>query len=163
TSETAVISFLNAPNNVITIPPSANGTAQVNFEPLQPGFPVIAFLPFGDGASPPTPPAQVIPVFTPGAPLTIETAFYCSVRVMPFDDELPAIFSILWNWTHNQDLAWQFVYDNILYLYDLVFPAMKFYAGLDLSNQDVVNATIDLIVQLTSVEMQDKTVYMPIT
>ncbi len=72
-------------------------------------------------------------------------------------------FADLWNTTHDQDKAWGFVYDQILYLYDLLFPAMKYYAGLDLGDQGDVGDTIGLIVQLTAREMRDKTVYMPIT
>ena len=164
TSQPPVIEFQNAPGNVITVPTSSDGTATVSFTPLQPGFPCIVFFPFLDGDPTPTPPQQVIPVYVSqlGA-LTIETAFYCSVRVMPFDNDLPLAFANLWNTTHSQDLAWRFVYDNILYLYDLIFPVMKYYAGLDLGNQAVVDATIGLIVQLTADEMRETTVYMPIT
>ena len=83
--------------------------------------------------------------------------------LLPFDNDLALAFVALWNTTHSQDLAFRFVYDNILYLYDLIFPAMKYYAGLDLGNQFVVDATIDVIVQLTSDEMRETSVYMPIT
>jgi hypothetical protein len=162
--QTAVISFQGAPQGIITVPVSAGGQATIRFDTVQPGFPTIAFFPFLDGQPTPKPPAQVIPVYVPSVgPLTIATAFYSAVRVMPFDNQLPGVFLDIWNRTRSKDLAWQFVYDQILYLYDLIFPVMKYYAGLDLGNRFVVDATIDLIVQLTDAGMLDTTVYMPVT
>jgi hypothetical protein len=162
-TDPATIGFSGIANSIITVPPSANGVAQLQFTPIRPGFPNIVFFPFLPGEPVPTPPPQIIPVFNPGAPLSITSAFYSSVRVMPFDDALPLAFANLWNSTHSPTDAWNFVYNNILYVYDMLFPVMKYYAGIDFSQQDIVNDNIDLIVQLTSSAMLDTSVYMPVT
>jgi hypothetical protein len=162
-SKDAIIEFQNGSSDVIVVPASANGVAQINFKPLRPGFPMIVFFPFLDGEPKPVPPPQIIPVFQPGAPLTIASAFYSCVRVMPFDNSLPQQFADLWNKTHSLDDAWQYVYNNILYVYDMLYPVMKYYAGIDLGSQSSVNQSITYILQLISSNMLDQTVYMPVT
>jgi hypothetical protein len=157
------IQFLDAPENVVTVPASSGGVASVQFQPLLPGFPVIVFFPFF-GGQPPTPPNGIPPVFVPGGPpISITSAFYGTVRVMPFDDDLPLAFSDLWNSTHDRQQAWDFVYGKILSLYSLLFPVMKYYGSLDLGNQDAVDQNIDLILQLTDASMLESSVYMPAT
>lgn len=158
-----VISFDGAPGNIVTIPPSAGGIAEVQFTPLAPGFPAIVFFPFPDGQPVPQPP-QIAPVFVPGAPLpSITTAFYSTARVMPFDNGLPATFAGLWESTHDPQQAWAFVYENILGLYSLLFPVMKFYGSLDLGSQDAVDDNIALILQLSDSATANSSVYMPVT
>jgi hypothetical protein len=126
-------------------------------------IPVIVFFPFF-GGQPPTPPGGIPPVFVPGGPpMSITSAFYCTVRVMPFDNDLPLAFSDLWNATHDPQQAWDFVYGNILSLYSLLFPVMKYYGSLDLGDQQAVDQNIDLILQLTDASMLDSSVYMPAT
>ena len=162
-SQEAIIEFQDAPNNIIVVPASADGVAQINFTPLRPGFPNVVFFPFLDGEPTPVPPPMIIPVFQMGAPLTITSAFFSCVRVMPFDNDLPQKFADLWNNTHNLNDAWDFVYKKILYVYDMLYPVMKYYAGIDLGSQSSVNQSISAILQLTASNMLDKTVYMPVT
>lgn len=158
----AIIEFQDAPNNVISVPASASGIAEISFTPLRPGFPMIVCFPFL-GNDQPSPPPAIIPVFQPGAPLTITSAFFSCVRVMPFDNDLPQQFVDLWNQTHNLDDAWQYVYSNILYVYDMLYPVMKYYAGIDLGSQLSVGQNISAILQLTDSSMIDSTLYMPVT
>jgi hypothetical protein len=163
-SQPEVVSFDNAPGNVVTLPPSAGGIAEVQFTPLAPGFPAIVFFPFVAGQPVPQPPAQVAPVFVPGAPPpSITTAFYSTARVMPFDNSMPLAFADLWDSTHDPGQAWAFVYENILGLYSLLFPVMKYYGSLDLGSQAAVDQNIALLLQLTDGSMAGSSVYMPVT
>jgi len=149
--------------DIINVPASANGVAQISITPLSPGFPMLVFFPFLDGEPTPAPPSSIIPVFQPEAALTIASAFFSCVRVMPFDNDLPEQFANLWNQTHNLDQAWEYVYSNILYVYDMLYPVMKYYAGIDLGSQSSVGQNISAILQLTASDMVDQTVYMPVT
>jgi hypothetical protein len=161
-SAEAIIEFQDAPGNVITVPASAGGVAEISFTPLMPGFPMIVCFPYlGDDQ--PSPPSPIIPVFQSGAPLTITSAFFSCVRVMPFDNDLPQQFADLWNQTHSLSDAWQYVYDNILYVYDMLYPVMKYYVGIDMGSQSSVDQNISAILQLTASSMLDQTVYMPVT
>jgi hypothetical protein len=82
--------------------------------------------------------------------------------VLPFDDALPQRFVDQWNASHNQTLAWQFIYNEILYLYDMLFNVMlKF---VNLGDQSAVEAAIGSIWKLTSAEAaKESTMAMPIT
>ena len=53
-----------------------------------------------------------------------------TVRVLPFDSEVPARFIALWNATHDPAQAWNFVYNQILYVYDMLFSVMLQYVNL---------------------------------
>ncbi len=150
---------------ILTLDTSARGWVELAFKTTAngPGFPILVFFPYFPGDPPPSPPEQIIPVFTaPGAP-SIMTAFYSTVRVLPFDNELPRKFAELWTGSHDQNKAWQFVYDNILYLYDMIYPVMKYYAGIDFASQQSVDQSIDAILRLTSEKELENTLYMPVT
>lgn len=162
-ADTALIKFQNVTDNTIVVPASAGGVAEITFTPIRPGFPMIVFFPFLDGDTKPVPPPAIIPVFQPGGALTIASAFFSCVRTMPFDNNLPQEFADLWNQTHSMDDAWNYVYNNVLYVYDMLYPVMKYYAGIDLGTQSSVDQSISSILLLTSATMLDKTVYMPVT
>lgn len=137
-----------------------DGRATVTFDSVRPGFPVVAFFPYFENDTPPTPP-DVLPPF--GAPQQgFNSAYYSSIRVMPFDDDLPAQFQQVLDISDNdRDAAWQFVYERILYLYDALYPIMRYYGSLDLGEQKSVEQNIDQIVRLCEPDMLDSTLYMP--
>ena len=97
-----------------------NGIAIVGIKAQNPGFPVLGFFPFS-GDTLPQPPASFS---------FIDSAFYTTVRVLPFDDQVPQAFVDLWNRTYDQTQAWQFVYKEILYLYDMLFNVMLKFVNL---------------------------------
>lgn len=141
--------------------PVKDGTAEVTIASVRPGFPVIAFFPYYDGDEPPVPPDAILPF---GPPPSFTSAYYCCVRVMPFDDALPREFTDLLNTTgRDPDAAWAFVYRRILYLYDAIYPVMRYYGALDLGDREAVDRNIDQIVELAEPWMRDLTVYMPAT
>jgi hypothetical protein len=168
-----IIWFDNAPDDVLTVPPSAGGVATVEFIPIRPGFPTIAFLPFLDGEPKPQPPDEVFAVFIPLKPgsgdetkppkPSIMTASFSTVRVMPFDDLLARDFAALWSLVPEPRRAWHFVYEHILALYSLTFPVMRHHGGLDLGSKEVVDRNIGLILELCNESMAGSTVYMPVT
>jgi hypothetical protein len=97
-----------------------NGGTSVGIAAQSPGFPVLAFFPFTGNTLPQPPPSFN---FT-------DNAFYTTVRVLPFDNQVPQQFIDLWNSTHDPNVMWQFVYNNILYVYDMLFNVMLEYVNL---------------------------------
>ena len=85
------------------------GLATVTLTPVKSGCCNLLFLPFS-GATPPKPPASVQPAYSD----------FSIIRVMPFDNHLgnPSI-------TPDSQLTWEFMYDNIFRVYDLVYPVMS--------------------------------------
>ncbi|GAB2590765.1 hypothetical protein GCM10027168_24940 [Streptomyces capparidis] len=139
----------------------ADGTAEVTLEPVRPGFPVVVFFPYLEGGPRPVPP-ETIQAF--GTSPSFLTAFYCCVRVLPFDDALPQEFRELLSATGNDpERAWRFVHDRILYLYDAIFPVMRYYGSLDLGDREAVERAIDQIVELCEPHLRHSTLYMPAT
>ena len=165
-SQTIAVVFTDAPDNIVMIEPGGVGEIEVNIKAVRPGFPNIVFFPFMDGDPVPQPPAVIIPVYNehvPNPPLTIASAFYNSVRVLPFDDGLPHAFVALWNATHDKNEAWNFIYYQIFYLYEVIYPVMKFIANLDLGDQQAVEQNIEMIHTLIATDMEENTMYMPVT
>lgn len=136
------------------------GRASVTFDSVRPGFPLVAFFPYFADDAQPVPPDSLPPF---GQQLNgFMSAFYSTVRVMPFDDALPARFRELLDTTgNNTDAAWEFVYQRVLYLYDAVYPVMRYYGSMDLGDRKTVDRNIDLILQLSAPEMLDSSLYMP--
>ena len=152
-----------------TVTVSDNGLATFTIASLAPGFPIIAFYPFLDGSQPPAPQPMVTFGFSSYQTTSLCTAFFTAVRALPFDNALAVQFVDCWNGTgsysgqpkYSADAAWQFVYTNILYLYDMLFPAMN--AHIDLGSQQAVQSQIQPILQRISESMEDTNGYMPVT
>ncbi|MFI9584350.1 hypothetical protein ACIHCQ_21485 [Streptomyces sp. NPDC052236] len=143
--------------------PSADGSIQP-----APGNSIIVFAPHDEGF-PAAPPKELtappIPAHNDGT-LTTVWAPFCSVRVMPFDNALPEAFRKHWNSTKDREKAWQFLYENVLCMFDVIYPVMRYNAGLDLGDQLSVEKNIDLIVDLADPKLRDQdnsTVYMPVS
>lgn len=91
-----------------------------------------------------------------------QTSHFANIRVMPFDDDMPAQFAKLWNDSFDSALAWQYIYNGILGVYDMLFPVMDDY--MPLGERSRVEAAINQLLVLTQEPYQDaSTLYMPIT
>ena len=138
-----------------------DGIATLGIAAQAPGFPVLAFYPFAAGEPMPIPPLALL---GPGVPANqmITNAFYATVRVLPFDSEVPARFIALWNSTHDPAQAWNFVYNQILYVYDMLFSVMLQYVNL--GDRTAVEAAAGDISSMVSKAMSaESPSAMPIT
>lgn len=160
--------YLSFPDgDVATV--SANGTATLRISPQAAGFPLVAYYPYLADQNPPTPQAQVTFGFTNYQTYTIGTAFFSAVRALPFDNALVSQFVDCWNGTgsyagqpkYSESAAWQFIYSNIFYIYDMLYPAMD--QIIPLGNQQSVQQNIGVILERTSETIVDTTGFMPVT
>ncbi len=152
-----------------SVPVDAEGNATVTINSLAPGFPILAYYPAlaGQGV---TPPAAVGFSFVAAGVKTICTSFYSVVRVLPFDDALVGQFVDCWNGTgayvgkpkYDRLEAWRFVYYNILYVYDMIFPVMDRF--MPLGDLPRVEGAIDQLMVMITTDMEvASTLYMPVT
>jgi hypothetical protein len=148
-----IISAGGIPTSVTVVTADQNGIAKIGVAAQSPGFPVLGFFPFATGSSLPQPPAALFP---PGP------AFYATVRVLPFDSSAPQQFIDIWNSTHDPAQAWTFVYNNILYIYDMMFSVMLQY--INLGSRDAVEKSAGAIAALITKDVAaESTMAMPIT
>src|SRR5262249_15243414 len=130
-----------------------NGMVTVEVEGASPGFPVLVFYPYLTGQAQPVP---------PGSFVEVGTAMFATIRVLSFDDGFVNQFVSLWNSTFDPVQAWNFVYGNILYLYDMIFPVMLNFVPL--GERDRVEAAIDQVLALIATSyFPESTLAMPIT
>jgi hypothetical protein len=137
---------------ILTTDEQGNATASIGAQ--QPGFPVIAFFPYSaeDDVMPQPPPAFSF----------LDNAFYTTVRVLPFDNSVPQAFVDLWNTNQNQAAAWNFIYGQILYVYDMLFNVML--ESVNLGSQQAVEQNISSIWSAISEAAAAESTYaMPIT
>ena len=131
----------------------ANGMATVTVQAANPGFPVFVFYPYLSG--------QAQPAAT-GSFDEVGTAMFTTIRVLSFDDAIVDQFVQLWNSTLDPAKAWNFVYSNVLYLYDMIFPVMLRFVPL--GDRQRVEAAIDQVLALVSPKyFPESTLAMPIT
>ena len=165
-NQTQFVNFTNGNQQTITVngvttdvtivTADANGIATVGIEAQSSGFPLLAFFPYS-GDTLPQPPASLIA----NGPL-ITYAFYTTVRVLPFDNAVPQAFVDLWNSTYDSARAWQFIYNQILYVYDMLFSVML--EHVNLGSQQAVEQSLSSVWNSISVEAAaDSTYAMPIT
>jgi hypothetical protein len=146
--------------NVTVVTTDGAGTATVGIASVAPGFAVLAFYPY-DGAELPDPPTALL---GPGSTIntSITYAFYATVRVLPFDNGVPQQFVDLWNSTGDPAQAWSFIYNDILYIYDMLFNVMLEYVNL--GSQATVEQNISGIWAAISEQYFAESTYaMPIT
>jgi hypothetical protein len=142
----------NITADVITVTTDKNGSAKVGIVAQSPGFPVLGFYPY-TGSTLPQPASSFN--FT-------DNAFYTTVRVLPFDDLVPQAFVDAWNAQKNPDSAWSFVYNKILYLYDMLFNVML--EHVNLGSRAAVEKNIGPIWSAISAPAAVESTYaMPIT
>ncbi len=142
---------------VTVVTADANGIATAGVSAQASGFPVIGFYPFAGSALPAPLPSFFGPnVAGPGA------YFYTTVRVLPFDNAVPQQFIDLWNSTGDEQKAWDFVYNNILYVYDMIFCVML--KHVDLGNKTIVEQNATYLRQKVLKEVAaESTTAMPVT
>jgi hypothetical protein len=166
-NQTQYVNFTNGNQQTITsngittkvtlVTADLNGIASVGIAAQSPGFPVLAFFPYS-GNTLPQPPVSLLGAAGP----LITYAFYTTVRVLPFDNQVPQQFCDLWNSQPNSQQAWNFVYNQILYVYDMLFSVMLEFVNL--GSQTAVDGNLCSIWQLIDAEAaQESTYAMPIT
>ena len=154
--EQSVITSSGVATNVTVLTSDETSIVTPGIAAASPGFAVLAFYPYSGTALP----QPLVSLFGQIQPITY--AFYTTIRVLPFDDALPQQFVDFWNATQNQTQAWQFIYNEILYLYDMLFNVMLEFVNL--GSQSAVEQSISSIWQLISAEAaQESTLAMPIT
>lgn len=145
------------PTLVSIVTADSSGVATASVTAQTPGFPVIAFFPFLAVTPPvlPVPPPALFPS-GPG------NYYYATARVLPFDDAVPQQFINLWNSTHDPEQAWTFVYNNILYVYDMIFSVML--QHVDLGNRTKVEQNAVYLAQLIGKSVAEtRSKAMPVT
>ena len=89
---------------------------------------------------------------------------------MPADNSLVQQFVDCWNATgsytgqpqYNRMAAWNFIYQNILYVYDMLYPLMDQF--MPLGNLERVEGAIDQLMTMVADDwMNGSTLYMPVT
>ncbi|MES1240913.1 MAG: hypothetical protein ABUT39_04780 [Acidobacteriota bacterium] len=160
--------YLSFPGgDVVTV--GDGGTATFQITPQAAGFPIVAFYPFAAGSPTPTLQPQVSFGFVNYQTYTIGTSFFTAVRALPFDNALVSQFVDCWNATgsyagqpqYDENAIWQFIYNNIFYVYDMLYPAMD--QIIPLGNQQAVQTNINAILQRISETIVDTTGFMPVT
>lgn len=149
--------------------PVVGGTATIRLAARAPGFPVLTFYPYLAGQPVPVPQAQVTFGFQSFGTTSIDNAPFVNVRTLPFDNALVAQFVDRWNGTgqytdepkYNRELTWEFIYGNVLYVYDMLFPVMDLF--MPLGDLRRVEGAIDQLVMMVSESMLQSTLYMPVT
>ena len=146
--------------NVTLVQCDRDGVATVGIESIAPGFAVLAFYPYS-GTTLPSPPVALL---GPGSTISgsITYAFYATVRVLPFDDAVPQQFVDVWNATTDPDSAWNFIYQEVLYIYDMMFNVMLEFVNL--GSRTAVEANLSGIWTAISTQYVGESTYaMPIT
>jgi hypothetical protein len=142
--------------SVTVVDVDANGVAHVDIAAVSAGLPVLMFYPFAADAAAPTPAYD----FDNKIPSGI--SYYTTIRVLPFDDAFVDRFVDLWNSTFDRDKAWDFVYSNILYLYDMIYPVMLRFVPL--GDRTRAERAIDQVLTLTAPSyVAESTLAMPMT
>jgi hypothetical protein len=116
------------------------GLVRIGLRPRRPGF---CFLSFRAAGTVPRVPAR----FSPRLP-------YLAVRALPFDDELERR-------TRDADLSFRFIYDRILRVYDVVYPAMT--QPFALRDSRELAAQAELIRSRLSLDAAKSTEFLPVS
>jgi hypothetical protein len=152
-----------------TVTVGANGMASFRIAARAPGFPIIVYYPYLSGNPQPAFQLQISFGFTSYDSLSIGTAYYSTVRTLPYDNGLPQQFVDCWNGEgvyagqpkYSDTQVWNFVYYEVLSLYDMIYPAMSQF--IDFSSQSAVQAAIGRILGRTAEPLEPDYPYMPVT
>ncbi len=126
------------------LPVGPDGSTSFTVRPLQAGIGYYFFFPF-TGADQPTPPSSI--------PSIAPDQYFAALRALPFDNELNES-------TPDSDLTWQFIYDNVLSTWDVVYPLMS--TIIPLSNQQAVDQAAAAIAFRVDLDPFTASQYMPI-
>ena len=146
---------------VTSVTTDETGVATVSIEWAAPGFAVLAFYPYLGPSLPEPPPSLLGPGQTISGSITY--AFYATVRALPADNAVPQAFVDLWNVTDgDQTAAWNFIYNKILYVYDMLFSVML--AHVNLGSQSAFASSIYYTwMTITSESALESSQAMPVT
>jgi hypothetical protein len=133
----------NAPPYTVVLPVQ-NNASTLQFSATQPGICYIFFYPFA-GGTPPVPPLTGF---------NTPSDYYAIVRVLPFDDKLEKD-------TPDSKLTFDFIYNNVLMTYDVIYPVMS--QVRNLHNKNVVDAMAEQLKFAISLDNFQSTLCMPIT
>jgi hypothetical protein len=133
----------NAPPTGVVLPVK-NNASTLGFSAVQPGICYIFFYPFTGSLAP-------VP---PDSGFNSPTDFYAIVRVLPFDDALNKN-------TPDGKLTFDFIYNQVLLTYDVIYPIMSLVRNLH--NKNVVDAMAEQLKFAISLDSFQSTLYMPIT
>lgn len=133
----------NAPPYSVVLPVQ-NSASTLQISASQPGVCYIFFYPFTADTAPQP------PITGFNSP----SDFYAIVRVLPFDDALEKN-------TPDSKLTFDFVYNNVLMTYDVIYPVMSLVRNLH--NKNVVDAMAEQLKFAISLDNFQSTLYMPIT
>jgi hypothetical protein len=138
---------------VTVVTTNEQGVATVGISAQSASFPVLAFYPY-TGSTPPAPQYEFS---------FIDSAFYTTIRVLPFDGAAPQAFVDFWNnGPKDPAAAFQYIYKNILYLYDMVFSVMLEFVNL--GDQKSVEGSIGAIWSAIAADkVPESTSAMPVT
>ncbi|HXH37078.1 MAG TPA: hypothetical protein VNN08_00475 [Thermoanaerobaculia bacterium] len=143
----------NVETEITIVTTGTNCKATVGISAQSPGFPVLGFYPYRGAL----PEGLVANSFN-----FIDNAYYTTVRVLPFDSQVPQAFVDLWNKNQKRNEAWHFIYHEILYLYDMLFNVMLEFVNL--GSLESVEGHIKGIWSLIAKDMTyESTMAMPIT
>jgi hypothetical protein len=141
---------------VTVVDVDANGVAHVDISAASAGLPVLMFYPFRAGDPLPK------PEYDFGDAIPSGISYYTTIRVLSFDDAFVDQFVELWNKTFDREKAWDFIYSNILYLYDMIYPVMLRFVPL--GERQRVEGAIDQVLTLIAPSyFAESTLAMPIT
>jgi hypothetical protein len=135
---------------VTTLTLSAPGMVELTCTAQTAGIVNYQFLPFAAGQPAPAQPFDLDPM----------AGFFITVRTLPLDDALAAN-------TPDEQLTWDFIYDNILRVYDSFNPIMSrtsdpaIYKPLD--NQSRMETLVQAIRRVISEANFESASHMPIT
>lgn len=135
------------PGASVTLSADSAGETLLPLAATAPSCLNFGLQPFFAGTPQPAPPPT----------LNVMAAFYASLRILPFDNQLESQ-------TTDAELTWQFVYERILRVYDLLNPVMsRIGIDLDLSDEQAVRGQAQAIKNLISVARIESRSYMPVT
>jgi hypothetical protein len=146
---------------VTSVTTDETGVATVTIEWVAAGFAVLAFYPYTEGNLPSPPISLLGPDQTTSGSITY--AFYTTVRALPPDNAVPQQFVDLWNSSDgDQTQAWNFIYNQILYVYDMLFNVMLAHVNLG-SQMDFASSIYYIWPTISAEEALESSQAMPIT
>jgi hypothetical protein len=147
------------PTNVTVVTSDENGLATVTIAWTAPGFAELAFYPYAGGLLP----APQISLGGQTMNGSFTNAYYTTVRALPADNAVPQQFVDLWSSTGgDQTQAWNFIYTNILYVYDMLFSVMLEFVNLG-SQSEFASSIVPIWFAIAAENAVEGTTAMPIT
>lgn len=130
------------------LPVGPDGSTTFTVRPLQAGIGYCFFFPFTGPVPPDLPPS------VQNADGIAPEYYFAALRALPFDNELNQN-------TPDSALTWQFIYQNVLSTWDVVYPLMS--TIIPLSNQQAVDQAAAAIAFRVDLDPFKATQYMPVT